>query len=829
MFSDFTKKYSGLSQKDAEDNLDLYGYNTDTKLEEDGKGFRPMRVFTRPAFVLYLICFGLMVMNFQFLSAFILLFLTGAYVFVELYKGMKCDDAVHRLRLSSASKFRVIRDGKVVFVYKQDIVPDDVLILQEGEVVPADAHLLEIENVYVDESLFTQSAEPIKKIIGTDTKNELKRSCIYKGTIILSGRLVARVTATGVDTKRFKTFGADPETNIYYTGFETTVMKFMPMLYSASILCLAVGIVLSIRNHVGVSDSLFQTGMQLLLPAISFSLCFLPTAITSVVRLYYTVGSLKLLQGGAVIKNLRVMERFNSLTAVLIDKDGIITKSRMEIADKYSRNDSVLNTISVLACGHTPTGPAEQAMILSAAFEGTDIKDLRQNELVRTYPSSETCPISGNLWTFKEKRILCIKGPPQAVFPLCDLNPQQLYAAQTKQETYASLGYQVVAVACATLEDEEPQTLADTQYIFTGLIALTNFTRDAIPVAIRNCYKAGIRVIMTTTDSEETAKAIAQKIGIRPGKVLTGEMLTELQRNGETPDLSDVSLLARITPKQKLEMVKLLQQNGEVVGISGEALTDYAVLKQADVGVSMSESLSGAAHEACDVLVHDDNFNTVIETIKSSRQVHMNIKSSISTIVSSYVCLALYGMLSLLFGDVFLGSPLFIALLSVVVVQVAAMMYISNTGDMKGNLPPSAFIRKGKIAKSFILKAIIQGVSLFVAAGILFFGVGQGESKVSFFITFISGLVTMGWVNLAGSKSLLKTFSKKQKAALFVTGILLCLMVLLIYVPYLNTAFTLYALNIRVFFISLIGGVLSQLWIEFVKNKIFYKENKQKQ
>ena len=130
-------------------------------------------------------------------------------------------------------------------------------------------------------------------------------------------------------------------------------------------------------------------------------------------------------------------------------------------------------------------------MILSAAFEGTDIKDLRQNQLVRTYPSSETCPISGNLWTFKEKRILCIKGPPQAVFPLCDLNPQQLYAAQTKQETYASLGYQVVAVACATLEDEEPETLADTQYIFTGLIALTNFTRDAIPVAIRNCYKAG--------------------------------------------------------------------------------------------------------------------------------------------------------------------------------------------------------------------------------------------------------------------------------------------------------------------------------------------------
>ena len=169
-------------------------------------------------------------------------------------------------------------------------------------------------------------------------------------------------------------------------------------------------------------------------------------------------------------------------------------------------------------------------------------------------------------------------------------------------------------------------------------------------------------------------------------------------------------------------MVKLLQQNGEVVGISGEALTDYAVLKQADVGVSMSESLSGAAHEACDVLVHDDNFNTVIETIKSSRQVHMNIKSSISTIVSSYVCLALYGMLSLLFGDVFLGSPLFIALLSVVVVQVAAMMYISNTGDMKGNLPPSAFIRKGKIAKSFILKAIIQGVSLLWQLGLVLWG-----------------------------------------------------------------------------------------------------------
>ena len=314
--NDFKSEYVGLNETRVAENIKLYGYNSENKHEEKEKGFSVFKTIFSLKFFLLVAASVLSFLYGELVAGIILAVLSIGFIVVETVKGKKCDEEYFRIRQRSKVFCNVVRDGKICEVYRELLVPDDIIILEEGENVPADAHLLEIYDLTVDESVFTGSRKPVQKITGADSLNEeLKRSCIYKGTKIVSGRLAARITATGVDTKLFKTYGSAEETDVYFTSAEKTVRRVSRVLNIAAAVILAFSALFRFTAiDIYADNPLLNTIYNTFYPAIAFALCFIPAELETTIRLYYVKGVKRLGERNAHVKNLTAIEHMSAVT-----------------------------------------------------------------------------------------------------------------------------------------------------------------------------------------------------------------------------------------------------------------------------------------------------------------------------------------------------------------------------------------------------------------------------------------------------------------------------------------------------------------------------------
>ena len=801
---DFRNDYTGIDPDKADDNIELYGYNSDTKLDEKTKGYEPITAFFNLRFIIMIICsllsfiYGIDSDNgYEYIcSGTVLLILAGAYSAIEIIKNTSCDEYFFELKRRAKTTFRVMRDSEIRHIRRELIVPDDILILEEGESVPADAHLLEIKDLTVDESIFTGSKAPVSKITGADNLNEeIKKSCIYKGTKIISGSLVARVFATGVDTKYFKTFGAPEETDEYYTAFEKIVVKVSNIFSIIAAVMLVFGAFFHFSAiNIKLDNPILNSFYNTFYPAAAFALCFIPASTASLIRLYYINGAKKIEEKNSSVKSLKTLEYINAVTCVLIDKSGMITKNHMHVADIYTANSNMMTNISVLACGNSGNDLFDKAIILNAAFNGVEVNEIRQNKCIKEYPFDENEGAVGNLWIVGGKRLLCVKGAPEKMLPLCDVPNDMLYTVQNKQISYGQQGCNVLVTAFAQLGDDAPipERISEAHYSFMGLIAFTNQTKDYIPAAIRNCHRAGIRVIMTSGDSPETSLAIAKKIGIKGETVVTGEML----ENDEDFDVYDTGVYARITAEQKPLIIKKLREAGEIVAITGESASDSDMLELADVGISLAKNVSGAAFEACDMITGSESFEAVTDIVRISRQTHINIKRCIGISFTALISMILFALFNIVVGGELLYTPVAVSLINVITVPAAAMAFIKNTQDIKDTMESSSYIGSGVLNKLFFLKPVIQAIGT-AASEIVFFLISSDEISDSsglsgirggLFLLFITGLILSCHTDLMG-KNIKEHFSKNNSFVWMITGIILAVSLILVFVPYVDLVF----------------------------------------
>ncbi len=833
--TDFKNEYIGLSDEKIAENTKLYGLNTEKKQEEKEKGFSSIKVFFRFKFILLLAASALCFLYGEIISGAVIASLAVVYVATELIKGIKSEEIVLKMKTDSKTTCNAVRGGELKSVYREHLVPDDIIILEEGENVPADAHLLEIYNLTVDESVFTGDRTPVQKITGADSLNEeLKRSCIYKGTKIVSGRLAARVTGTGVDTKLFKTYGSEEEGDGYVTATEKTVRRASNVLTLASAVILAFSALFRfVAIDIYAENPALNTIYNTFYPAIAFALCFIPAETESILRLYYIKGVKRLKERGATVKNLASIEHISAVTCICIDKVGNITKNRMEIADEVTSNPQMMTNISVLSCENDASAdPIDQAIILAATFKGVDVSELRENELIKEYHFDSSVGASGNLWNINGARLLCVKGSPEVLLPLCDVPSDMLYLVQNKKIAYEKQGYLSLAMAFVSLDEEAeiPESLSEARYSFMGLMAFDTPTKDNIPYAVKNCAKAGVKVIMTTGGSPETAISIARKIGIKNDGVITGDQLREAIETGEKPDLTDIGIFAKISPSQKTEIIRLLQESGEIVAVSGDANADSNILEQADVAITAASNAVGASGEACEAIVADDDFETVVDVFKVSRQIYGNVKRCISLNITALVTLAVFACLNLFLGTPQVISPLIYAILGVLVIPSLSFMFIDNSSDLKGDIRSSHFIGTGKIRKSFFIRPLIQAFGL-CAAEIVFYLISSGygvnspetilqltpQSTSNFLLIFVFGLIIAGWINLS-ERSITDAFRAGQSFAGLISGAVVLFSLILVFIPVVNTALGLASVNVAMPVITLVITIVSQLPAEIMKH-----------
>jgi len=594
----------------------------------------------------------------------------------------RAERAVAALREMAAPEARVRRGGELVTVGAAELVPGDLVLLEAGNAVPADLRLLESEELQADEATLTGESHPVRKrperIDVADPPLGDRVNMAYKGSTITRGRGSGLVVATGRDTE----IGHIAEMLRGEVGTKTPLQ--IRLARFGRHLALAVLGICAIVFVAGLLQG--QPVMLMFLTAVSLAVAAIPEALPAVVTISLAFGARKLIRQNALVRNLPAVETLGSVTYICTDKTGTLTLNRMSVETYFVAGERqgrppggavsavwaevgramALNNDVAERDGRPAGEPTELALFEAAQSAGYDKAALEQ-----------TMPRLGVLAFDSERQqmttlhrsgagvVAYVKGAPERLIRQCEttatddggvpIEQDELLAAA---EQLTAEGYRVLALARRELSElPEPLDSAgvECELTFLGLVALIDPPRPEVPQAVTDCLSAGITPVMITGDHPGTAWAIAQRLGIsdRPQAVLTGTELAELSDEAFAKRVESIRVYARVSPQQKLRIIRALQQNGEFVAMTGDGVNDAPALKRAGIGVAMGEKGTDVAREASDMVLLDDNFATIVGAVRAGRRIFDNIRKFIKDTMSSNS-----GEIWTLFLAPFMGLPI---------------------------------------------------------------------------------------------------------------------------------------------------------------------------
>lgn len=800
-FFNFREDYYGLTEKEIKKNTALYGLNKYSKRDKLRAAFSPAKTLLQPPVLLMLAAGILCFFSGGIASGIAVLLIDAAFTAGEIYLGLSSDTRLADIKSSTEMKYRVIREGKPELIAKELIVPEDIIVVQEGERVPADAFILEARGLTADESVFTGSNKPAAKYAGAISKSELKPTFVYGGTTILTGIAICRVSATGVDTKLYQKVGEQPDNHGYYTSLEklSRSISLLGASVAVAIALVAMAVDIAVGNDV----------ISAVLRGITLGLCFFPAGFGTVLRGYYTVCASDMLKGSAVVKSFVDIEKLNSMTVLCVEKEGAISKNSLDVRGMYTKSEELLYKVAALACGKDTADPAERALLMKASFSDENISDIYEDNKFIERITDAGSAIGGALWDVGGKELYCIKGTPEQVLPLCRLSGDNLYKVQKKYKEYYSMGCGVLAFACADAKEGDLDSTAGFSYMFVGMAAFSAPLRESVNAAVKTCRRAGVRVVMMTEDNPSVAEATGKMIGLSGSKAVTGKQISESVKYGSPLDLS-ADIFAKVTPEQKLYIIDRMKKNGEVVAMTGTRTTDADALELADIGITISQHASGSSYEAADIIMNDDNFSSIADTIARARQLHRNIKRAAAAMISGYTALIMINIFNVFSGTALMLEPALLALLSMVIIPVSALGYISCRCDMHGSMPRSEFVSSRKINLPFLGETAVMGLLSGVAAALTYMFM-YSDSNIPFArsCAFISlGFCTAAFEVLRLISARLPAALKSCGRPVYISAVVSALLpIVLSYVPGLNHVFGLYGVDILALLICAVTGL----------------------
>lgn len=746
-FLNFNGDYNGITEQKAEQNLNLYGENIFHETEDKSFGalravINPWTIILAAAAIVYFIL-GEIAAGLTS-AAFAVAVMVALAVFCE-----SCNRKISECTANAKMKYRVIREGEMKLIPAQYITPDDIIIVQGGETAPADAHILEADNLKVDESRFSGRGAISEKRAGSDnSNNKLKSTCIYAGTRILSGGCVARVFATGEDayiSVNTEKRGRLPDPD--FSPYEKVYAKAKPYLVSAAfvVTLIGVGVMLLLGRGDSMSDAI---------TALGWLLCLMPPFAELFIRAYSIKSAERIAKKGAAIKHLGDIYKLNGLTTIVLDKSAVVSEG-LEVAGVYTKNHKLMTDVTILAGSFDNPTPTEQAFLLAAALGGTDIKEIKANKLVRSYPYSDTGKIGGNLYEFGDKRLFCVKGTAETVAGLCDISPDEVFEIEQRTGSLCAKGMEVWLSAYTILPaDSEPKSIYSERYKYMGMVSYISSTRDTVPLAVGACKRAGIQLALISSDNPETAAAMGRKLGLDSNKMVTGEDLQEGVIEGKTQEIASAHIFGGVTGEQKRLIIKRLQESGKIVAAYGRSDEDYDTVTAADLGITSLEQTSGSVYEACGLIIAQDSFAGIVEIINEARRLHRNIKKCLSLFLCALIVLLFSAVADMITGagvfNVFMGSILVGAVLPILATSFVNIIYGAKTATAS-----SKFLGRGQINRKFILSNSVAGIlegiyaliAIIVAAGLM----PSGEVS-SMLLILLTSLFASDAIFAAGSK-----------------------------------------------------------------------------
>jgi len=723
----YGKNYQGLSQSEVEIKIKKYGYNrlpTEKKLS-----FLQIviNVLKEPMLLLLLACGSLYFLLGDKKEALLLLTFVFVIITITILQERKNEKALAALRELSIPKTMVIRDGLEQKISSDLLVPGDTIIVHEGDRVPADAQLVKAENLMADESLLSGESSPVIKNL-KETNNDL----IFAGTMIVTGRGIAIVNKTGFDTELGKIGQSLKNIEIIESNLQVQskdiIRKFSLI---ALFLCLFIVVVFGLTQGPWIKG---------LLAGLSLAMAILPEELPIVLTVFLAIGAWRIAQKQVLTKRMPAIETLGSITTLCTDKTGTLTSNRMEIKAMYTNqtitpilyekqnlnNDlQKLLMIGFLSSPKESFDPMEKA-IKEMSYQSLNKESLFEQEweLKKEYPLDSSLMAMSQAWWDDVNKIFHIfcKGAPEAVMGLCQLNEEEKNTIKQAIENMAKDGLRVIGLASSQQSKALSKNHKNIKFEFAGLIGLMDPIRPEVPQAIKECYQAGINVIMITGDHPITAQVIAEKIGLRNKQyVITGPELDLLTDNELKKRIKKNFIFARIKPEQKLRLVRALQANKEIIGMTGDGVNDAPALKAADIGIAMGKRGTEVARAASSLVLMDDNFASIVATIKEGRRIYENLKKASTYILAVHIPIAGLAIIPVLLQWPLILLPVHIVTLEVLIDPICTIVFEKEPADNNIMSKTPRPINDKLFNLTMLGKGLLLGLSTLLAAILIYY------------------------------------------------------------------------------------------------------------
>lgn len=814
------KTYAGLSDDEVLASRITHGSNEINQQTKPSVLRKILHIFSEPMLLLLLITASIYFFLGEFTDGCIMLVMVAFVSGIEFFQERKTDKALEALNTLSALNVEVIRNGKQQTINSKDVVVGDIVVLDEGDKIPADGVILELQGLGVNESALTGESAVVYKKLKDKTAAHFRLNICYAGCDVTNGSAIIKITAVGPRTEYGKIGSALDSIEKEKTPLENQIRK---LIIICTIISLTFCVVVMIVNFVYYHDlPLGERIIDSIIPGLTMAMATIPEEIPVVLTVFLAMGAWHLAKHHALVRNMKAVETLGAVTVLCTDKTGTLTENKMTVQDTFTATDDFLQ-VAALACPKRPYDPMEIAIQEYALTHGMS-SDIYQHKLVHEYIFNNEDKMMGQVWQIDDQQILCAKGAYENILPLCHLDAKTTQVVIAQANNYAARGFRVLALAKQDHLSQIPAELEDNQLNFVGLIALVDPPRAGVEQSIEACHRAGVRIIMITGDNGETATGIAKQIGLnRSDTVITGTELetmsdAELQKRVQT-----TNIFARVYPNHKMRIVKALQHNHEVVAMTGDGVNDAPALKKAAIGIAMGQRGTNVAKEASDLILMDDNFNTIIDAIMNGRTIYANIKKAISYILVIHIPIILGSLIVPLLGLPLWLLPIHVVLLELIIDPTSSIIFQRFRPDRDIMEKPPRKLDEPLLRWPVVLKCFLQGTVIFAAAfaGYVYFletGVSQSLASTFGFTTLILANILVVYV-LQSNDVALKNFivDLKDKVIVLINTAIVTILLLLVYVPFLGRLIGAAALSLPQLLVALGLALLSTWGFDLLK------------
>ena len=842
------EKLIGLSQEEVTNRFERDGYN-----ELPTQGIRGgieilLSVLREPMFLLLIACGVLYLLSGEFKEAMMLLGFVFVIIGITFYQERKTERALEALKDLSSPRAIVIRNGEKMRIAGREVVCDDILLLAEGDRVPADCIMLHAINFSVDESLLTGESVPVRKSSTEDIATSIGKpggddlAFAFSGTLVVSGQAVGIVKAIGNKTELGKIGKALQSVEEERTPLQIQTSKVVrTFAIFGGILCTLVVVIYWLTR-----GSLIEG----FLAGLSLAMAMLPEEFPVVLTVFLALGAWRISRHRVLTRRVPAVEALGSATVLCVDKTGTLTLNKMTVSDIVAgemvfavkaKNESLPEEFhevveySILASPVDPFDPMEKAMKELGERTLSHTEHLHSSwTLQREYSLSKELLAMSRVWTSAsgDELVIAAKGAPEAIADLCHFDAKEFKWLEKKIDALCNQGKRVIGVARAEYKKKDlPDQQHDFQFEFVGLLGLEDPVRPNVKGAIEECYAAGIRTIMITGDYPGTAISIARQIGLNNAdKHLTGSELEKLTDNQLAELIKNINVFARMVPEQKLRIVQALKINKEIVAMTGDGVNDAPALKAAHIGIAMGNRGTDVAREASSLVLLDDDFNSIVTAVRIGRRIYDNLKKAMMYILSVHIPIAGLSLIPVLLKWPLILFPVHIVFLELIIDPACTLIFEADKDDRDVMRKKARSIDAKLFDWTTVFKCFFQGgLTLVVTIAVYLFIRHDHSTEAARTLAFLTLVVcNLGMIlsNRSLTRSSISMLREKNTAFKWVITGTIILLCLILTVPFLKSLFQFGNVSIADLCLAIAGSVLAVALMELLKLVPFLRVKK---